>query len=698
MATKSGSWSRSEWTAAHGQHEKLSTAIYGGIIECTSITCALGRISAQTGVYSQLQGNQKTNLSSDARSNRTQHARGPAQISEVMASMEPPKKNSFDRRSFLKVAAGSGAALVASAQAMNAQQTERAAGATAPAAPAEVEVSSGDKPGSDFMMDVLKPLGFEYVTLNPHSDSRGLQESIINYTGNRNPELITCLHEEAAVAMAHGFFKIEGKPLAALIYSSVGLQHASMAVYSAFCDRVPVYLLLGNTRENPNSRSAQDPAAMARDFTKWDDAPLSLRQFAQSAVRAYAVAMTPPTMPVLISVDRSLQEEPVPKGARLHVPKYSPNTPPQGDSGAVSEVARLLVNAEFPVLAVERAARTGAGLRYIVELAELLQAAVVDTIQRMNFPSRHPLSQESRVIRDADVVLALEHPLLARSTLKPGAKLLSISSFDLFTRSNYWHYGRYQEADLAIAADAEATLPALIEEVKRLITPDRKNTYEARRVKLADASQRARERNRVLASHGWDHRPISTARVAAELWAQIKTKDWSLVSRSDGMSSWAWKLWNFEKYYHHIGQSGSVGVGYSNPASVGAALANRKYGRLSVNLQNDGDLMYLPGTLWTAAHHKIPMLTIMHNNRAYNQEVMLVGRMAAERNRDISRCHLGNAIDNPNINYSQLARSMGWYAEGPIDNPSELGPAIRRALAVVEKGEPALLDTITQPN
>ena len=163
----------------------------------------------------------------------------------------------------------------------------------------------------------------------------------------------------------------------------------------------------------------------------------------------------------------------------------------------------------------------------------------------------------------------------------------------------------------------------------------------------------------MLAAHGWDASPLSTARIAAELWEQIKNKDWSLVSRSDGMSEWAWRLWNFEKYYHHIGQSGSVGVGYSNPAAVGAALANRKYGRLSINLQNDGDFMFLPGTLWTAAHHKIPMLTVMHNNRMYNQEVMVVARMAAERNRDVSRCHFGNVFDKPYIDYAQLAQKHG---------------------------------------
>src|SRR5437773_825887 len=266
-----------------------------------------------------------------------------------------------------------------------------------------------------------------------------------------NPELLTCLHEEAAVAMAHGYFKIEGKPMAVYAYSTVGLQHAAMAVYSAYCDRVPVILFVGNDTDAMKRVSrtdivhtAQDPVAIVRDFTKWDDAPASHGHFAESAVRAYKIATTPPTLPVVLSVDKYLQELPLPEGANLRIPKLSPTLPPQGDYAAVKEIARMLVNAEFPVLAVERAARTPAGLKYLVELAELLQAAVVDTIQRMNFPSRHPLNQNDSALRNADVVLALEHPLLSRQALKPDAKLVSISSFDLFTRSNYWHFGRYQ--------------------------------------------------------------------------------------------------------------------------------------------------------------------------------------------------------------------------------------------------------------
>ena len=181
--------------------------------------------------------------------------------------------------------------------------------------PADVEVLTTDRPGSDFMVDVIKSLGIDYVCANPGSSFRGLHESIVNYGGNTKPELITCMHEESSVAMGHGYAKIEGKPLGVLLHSNVGLQHAAMAIYNAYCDRVPVYLIVGNsldaTARRPGvewAHSAQDVAAMVRDCVKWDDVPLSLTHFAESAVRAYKIAMTPPTMPVLIVADGELQE------------------------------------------------------------------------------------------------------------------------------------------------------------------------------------------------------------------------------------------------------------------------------------------------------------------------------------------------------------------------------------------------------
>jgi thiamine pyrophosphate-dependent acetolactate synthase large subunit-like protein len=280
---------------------------------------------------------------------------------------------------------------------------------------------------------------------------------------------------------------------------------------------------------------------------------------------------------------------------------------------------------------------------------------------------------------------------------KSGAKLVSIASADLFLKSNYQDFQRYPEVDLAIAADAEATLPSLIEAVKRLLTDDRKRAIQDRGAKLATASRDARERARTDATYAWDASPISTARLSAELWSQIKAEDWSLVSEISFVSRWPMRLWNFDKPYQFLGGSGGAGVGYGAPSSVGAALANKKHGRFSVAIQNDGDLMYAPGVLWTAAHHRIPLLSVMHNNRAYHQEVMHVQRMATRHNRGITQAGIGTTLDSPNIDYAKIAQGMGLHAEGPISDPKDLGPALKRAVEVVKNGEPALVDVVTQP-
>ena len=633
------------------------------------------------------------------------------------------------RRNFLRSAAGGVAALVANPRAAEAQQPKPRPPSTAPpmskeaetGTPAGGEALTTDRPGSDFMVDIIKSLGLEYVCANPGSSFRALHESLVNYGGNRNPELITCCHEESAVGMAHGYAKVEGKPLCVLAHGTVGLQHAAMAIYNAFCDRAPVYLILGNTMDATMRRpgaewahSVQDAAAMVRDFVKWDDLPVSLPHFAESAVRAYRIAMTPPMMPVLVVADSELQENPIPEGARLRIPKLTLAAPPQGDSGAVAEAAQFLVAAENPVLVADLAARTPAGMRHLVELAEALQAPVVDQGGRMNFPTRHPLNHSGRrraLLANADVILGLEladfwgtvnsfHDQLhrtSRSITRAGVKLISISTRDLYTKSNYQDFQRSPEVGLAIAADAEATLPSLIEAVRRLINGDRQRAFQDRGTKLAAAHQEILERARNEATYAWDASPISTARLSAELWAGIKDKDWSLVSSTGHLSNWPLRLWAFDKHYQFLGSSGGYGVGYGAPAAVGAALANRKHGRLTINIQADGDLMYAPGILWTAAHHRIPLLNIMHNNRAYHQEVMHLQRMANRHNRGVSSATIGTTLENPDIDFAKLAGSLGVHAEGPISNPADLGPAIRRAIDRVQSGEPALVDVVTQP-
>ena len=647
-----------------------------------------------------------------------------------MDAVRKPKKESVNRRDFLRAAAAGTAALVVNpaAHAANAGLPEppRPAGPPPllkpqPDAPGPAEVITVDRPGSDFMVDVLKTLNFEYLCANPGNTFRSLHESLINYGGNKAPEFITCCHEESSVAMGHGYAKIEGKPLHVCVHGTVGLQHASMAIYDAFCDRVPVYIVLGNFGDSAErfgpvdwTHAAQDPAAMIRDFVKWDDRPVSLQGFSESAVRAYKIATTPPMMPVALVADHELQEYPVREGAELSVPKLSVTSPPVGDSGAVAEVAKMLVTAENPLLVTDRVARTPAGLAGMIELAELLRAPVIDRNGRMNFPTRHPLNHTERAgaaIASADLIVGLEltdfwstvntvqgqvNPRIRPAT-KPGTKLVSITANDLYMKSNYQDFQRYAAVDLAIAADAEATMPSLIEAVKHELTDDRKRAFADRGTKHASAHQQTMQAQRELAASGWDATPISTARMSAEIWAQIKNEDWSLVSNCQFVSRWPLRLWDFNKHYHYIGGEGGYGVGYGAPAAVGAALANRKHGRLTVCIQNDGDLMFAPGVLWTAAHHRIPLLIVMHNNRAYHQELMQVQIMAARHNRGITNASIGSVLVDPPIDYSKLAQGLGLHAEGPISDPKDLAPAIRRAIEVVKGGNPALIDVLTQP-
>jgi acetolactate synthase-1/2/3 large subunit len=627
------------------------------------------------------------------------------------------KKSPLNRRGFLKGAAAGAAALVTASPAAEAQQpapvraavpvpSAAAVAAETEPVPLSTEVISEGRPGSDVMVDIMKTLGFEYICSNPGSSFRAFQESCINYAGNK-PEWLTCLHEEQSVAMADGFAQVENKPLLVAAHGTVGIQHAAMAIYNSFCARLPVYIIAGNhldaTHRRPGvewQHSVQDASAMVRDYIKWDDTPHSLQHFAESAIRAYKIMMTPPMAPVIVVADGHLQEEVVPKDHTVRIPKLTIPSAPQGDTSAINEVARLLVNAESPVFIADRA-RTQAGMDLLVQLAETIQAPM-----QGGLPNRHPLSGGASVA-NADVILGLDANDLwgtvntvsdrmnrpSRSIMKQGAKLISIGTLDLYTRSNYQDFQRYPEVDIAIAADAEATLPALIEACKRLITPDRRRVLDERGRTLAANKERAIQRTRTDATYGWNASPVSVARLNAEVWEVIRNKDWASAGGGH-------QLWNVDKHYRTIAAAGGgTGLGHGAPAAVGAALAHRKYGRFVVRVQPDGDFMYAPGVLWTAAHHRIPMLFVMHNNRAYHQEVMHIQRMANRNQRGITanNIHIGTKIEDPNIDYAMIAKGMGLYAEGPITSPADVGPALRRAAERVERGETALVDVVTQP-
>ena len=635
--------------------------------------------------------------------------------------MAKSKKSGVNRRGFLKGAAASAAALVTPihlAEAQPAAPPQRPAAVPPSSAQlaAETEPLSADvhamtveNAGSDFMVDVFKSHDIEYIASNPGSSFRGLQESFITYGGNRAPEWLSCMHEESSIALAEGYFRVAGKPMMAMAHGTVGLQHASMNIYNAYVARNPVYIVLGNALDANARRpgvewnhSVQDCAAMVRDYIKWDDTPISLTHFAESAVRAYKIGMTVPMGPVIIVADGDLQENGAKDRSKLHIPKLTLTSPPAGDPAAVAEVAKVLVAAENPMILAGRAARTEQGMKLMVELAETLQAPVQGGGR--NMPNRHPLAGGGSVA-NADVILGLQMDDLwgathefrdqqersYQSITKAGAKIVSISANDLYMKSNYQDFQRYQEVDMAIAADAEATLPTLIEACKKLITGDRKRVFEERGKKIAAANAQALVRARTEATYGWDASPISTTRMSVELWNAVKDKDWALVGGGGS------RLWNIDKFHQTTGGGGAGGLGSGLPIAVGAALAHKKFGRVCVGIQTDGDLMYAPGALWTAAHHRIPMLLVMRNNRAYHQEVMHLQRMASRRQRGIENAGIGTTITDPNIDYAQLARSMGFYGAGPITDPKDLGPALRTAVERVERGEPALIDVVTQP-
>jgi thiamine pyrophosphate-dependent acetolactate synthase large subunit-like protein len=414
----------------------------------------------------------------------------------------------------------------------------------------------------------------------------------------------------------------------------------------------------------------------------------------------------------MITADTDLQEHPV--SGPDPIPRYRPPTPPMADTAALDEAAKMLAGAAKPVIVADRLARTPDGMARLVELAEVLQAPVIDRYSRLNMPNAHPLCQTDNargLIAGADVILGLEltdpwgainqlldrAPRIERRIARPDAKLIDLGTHDLSIHGNIQDHQRFEAADLPITGDGEASLPYLIDKLRTLISPGEAVRTDRRKA-LEAAHQAMRQRALADAAYGWDAQPIATARLCWEIWRQVKGLDWALVGGDYQFKSyWPQRLWTLDKHYQFNGGAGGAGVGYCAPAAVGSALAHREHGRVAINIQGDGDLMCGPGSLWTAAHHKIPLLTIVHNNRAYHQEYMHIQNVAGRHSRGLGRSKIGTWIDEPGIDYAKLAQGLGLWASGPIVDPAELAPAIKKALAVVKAGEPALLDVVSQP-
>jgi len=645
--------------------------------------------------------------------------------------MSKPQKNGFGRRSFLKNAAGGAAALATTAPLVEAQTPNNRAG-SAPAengapAPTEAQIQreTGNirppavartitRPGSDLMVQTIRDLGIEYVAANPGSSFEGLQESFINYGNppNRMPEFITALHEESAVTMAHGYGKAEGKPMMALLHGTIGIQHGAMSIYQAYYDRVPVVMIAGNDPDFIAAHTAQDMAGMVRSYTKWDAEPKTIDEALAAIQRAYNEAITPPMGPTLVVMGTEIQKENAPN---TRVPAYKPPEFPTISATQAREIAKGLVEAQNPRIAVGRL-RTPEGVKRAVQLAELVGActSTAATNGPMSFPQRHPLCGPG-TDTNYDYVLGLETGGAQASIEGPALSKIvpqrdhdnigfgGISGGAAGRGGRGGGRGGRGGAPTAppIEADAEASLPLIIEEVNRQLTGDRKSRIQDRTAKHAQANHEARVTALAQAIEskraGWNGTPICTARIYAELWPLIMNEDWCLSSPSGFSGGHNAQLWEHNKPYSYLGGQGAGGMGYGAPASVGAALAAKARNRIVINIQTDGDLNYSPGVLWTAVHHKLPMLTVMHNNRAWHQEYMFVEYMAGVRGRGAERAHIGSTLRDPFLDYTKMAAGYGMAGEGPITDPTKLPAALKRGIASVKRGEPYLIDVITQP-
>ncbi|HET6264799.1 MAG TPA: thiamine pyrophosphate-dependent enzyme [Usitatibacter sp.] len=574
-----------------------------------------------------------------------------------------------------------------------------------------------DRWASDVIVDLMHMYDLPHASLNPGASYRGLHDSIVNYGQNR-PTMMLCQHEETAVQIAHGYAKATGKPMIAILHNLVGLLHANMAIYYAYIDRAPVFIVgatgpMDETKRRPRIdwiHTAQGQGEAVRQYTKWDYQPHTIDGVPESFARAYGVMMTQPQGPVYMIYDAWLQEQKLEHEVKLPPPdKVKVPSRLGPDPAALAKAADMIAAAEHPVIITEYTGRDHEAFHTLVELAETAGIPVYDINSRLSFPSRHPLnvSMSKDAFREADLVVCLD----ARDWEKPTTELVSttrqltsvvpadakwveIGFGDLELSSWALDYQRMNHADLRVMADTTLAIPMLTQLLKGRIDKDRKL---AAKVKARTAATAARTKARRAkwaeqAKEDWDASPITLPRLASEVWNAIKGEDWVLTAGT--LEEWTRKLWDFDQPHRHPGRS--LGTSTQIGISIGVALANRDEKRLVVDMQPDGDLMFDAGALWTAAKHRIPMLIVMYNNRAYYNDWEHQIRMAKLRGTPVDRAHIGMDMTDPDPDFGKLAQSMGWYGEGPIDDPKKVAAALKRAIARVKSGQPALLDTLTQ--
>ncbi|TMJ99203.1 MAG: thiamine pyrophosphate-binding protein [Alphaproteobacteria bacterium] len=557
--------------------------------------------------------------------------------------------------------------------------------------------------GSDVIADTLRALEIPFIALNPGASYRGLHDSIVNFLGNETPQMLLCLHEESAVAVAHGYAKVTGKPMAAAVHSNVGLFHATMAIFNAWCDRQPVIVLGATGPVDAVKRrpwidwihTARDQGAIVRNYTKWDDQPASPAAAREALLRAAWIASTAPRGPVYVNLDAEMQEAKLPEPlAPIQVARFMPPASPTASAELIENAAAILKAAKHPVMLMGRVSRSVEAWNERVALAETLNAKVISDLKiGCGFPTDHPLHagapasnamvpEAIAAIKAADVILALDWVDLGgalRNALGqegPRAKIISISAD--FHVHNGWSmdYEILPPVDLMLPTTPDAAVPLLLHALgagkprTAAVVKPRVEKYEP--------------------SSG----PVRVDDLARSLKAAIGERDVTLTHLP---LSWNGASWAFRHPLDYIGSEGGGGVGGGPGISVGAALALKDLGRLPIAICGDGDFCMGVTALWTAVHYRIPLLVVVCNNRSFFNDELHQERVARIRNRPPENRWIGQRISDPEIDCAGLAAAQGAVGFEPVTRTADLVPTFEKAIAAVEAGQVAVVDVRVEP-
>jgi len=565
--------------------------------------------------------------------------------------------------------------------------------------PGSVERPEPGKPGgafygSDCVAEVIRALGIPFVALNPGASFRGLHDSLVNHLGNRDPQMLLCLHEEHAVAIAHGWAKVTGRPMAAALHSNVGLMHGTMAIYNAWCDRVPM-LVIGATGPVDAAKrrpwidwihTARDQGALVRNFTKWDDQPASPAAAVEALLRANLLATTQPCGPTYVNLDAAMQEAEAPPLAMPDVRRFRAPAPPAPDPAALRAAADTLRSASRPLILAGRVTRDAAAWGARIRLAERLGAAVLTDLKlAATFPSAHRLHAADagmfpgkaavEALRQADVVLSLDWNDLSGTLAAAGARGATVvqASLDQLVH-NGWsmdHQG-LPPADHSLLCAPEAAVAALLDA-------------------LGEG-----------AGQPWLPAAPAVAPPAPRPDGRLAVSDLAFGLREavDGQAtclvryplSWSGAFWAVDGPLSMLGYDGGGGIGSGPGMVVGAALALRGTGRLPVAVLGDGDTLMGCTAFWTAARYGIPLLAVIANNQSFFNDEVHQERVARTRGRNPANKWIGQHIGGPDIDLAAMARAQGCAAWGPVHDATGLRAALAQALEAVHAGQPALVD------